>query len=117
MSSAYHPETDGQSEIANKSIITMLHSKLLKQGLDWLAAIPSVQIAITMGIDSSREAGPHTLCICFTPKFKKGVVYPAASLRPDMISNALWDAVKTKLVHSRIAMMQQANKRCCPSPQ
>jgi len=34
MSSAYHPETDGQSEIANKFIITNLCSKLLEQGLD-----------------------------------------------------------------------------------
>ena len=30
MSSAYHAETDGQSEIANKSIITILRSKLLE---------------------------------------------------------------------------------------
>ena len=106
MSSACHPETDGQSEIANKSIITILRSKLLAQGLDWLAALPSVQVAINTGIDASRDAAPHTLCIRFTPKFKKGVVVPTASLHPDMISNALWDSVKTKLVRSRLAMMQ-----------
>jgi len=34
MSSTYHPETDGQSEIANKSIIAILRVKLLEQGLD-----------------------------------------------------------------------------------
>jgi len=117
MSSAYHPETDRQSEIVNKSIITIFHSKLLEQGLHWLAAIPSMQVAINMGIDTSRDATPHTLCICFTAKFEKGVVVPAAALRPDMISNALWDSVKTKLVHSHIAMTQQANKRHRPSPQ
>jgi len=116
MSSAYHPETDGQSEIVNKSIITILHSKLLAQGLDWLAALPSVQVAINIGIDASRDASPHTLCICFTPKFEKGVIVPATSLRPALISNALWDSVKTKLVCSCVVMMQQANKRRCPSP-
>jgi len=89
MSSACHPETDGQSEIANKSIITISCSKLLAQGLDWLAALPSVQVAINTSIDASRDASPHTLCIRFTPKFEKGVVVPAASLCPDMISNAL----------------------------
>jgi len=117
MLSAYHPETDGQSEIANKSIITFLRSKLLEQGLDWLAAIPLVQIAINTEVDSSRDAAPHTLCIHFTPKFKKGVIIPAASLRPDMISNALWDSVKTKLVCSCVAMTQQANKCRRPSAQ
>jgi len=117
MSSAHHPETDGQSEIASKSIIIILRFQLLEQGLDWLAAIPSVQVAINMGIDTFRDATPDTLCIRFTPKFEKGVVVSAASLRPDMISNALWDSVKTKLVRSHVAMMQQANKRRCPSPQ
>jgi len=116
MSSAYHLKTDGQSEIANRSIITILRSKLLAQGLDWLAALPSVQVAINTGIDASRDASPHTLCIRFTPKFEKGVVVPTAYLRPDIISNALWDSVKTKLVCSRVAMTQQANKCCRPSP-
>jgi len=117
MFSAYHPETDGQSEIANKSVITILHSKLLAQGLDCRAALPSVQVAINTSIDASRDASPHTLCIRFTAKFDKGVVVLAASLRPDMIFNALWDSVKIKLIHSRVAMTQQANKRRRPSPQ
>jgi len=94
-----------------------LRSKLVEEGLDWLAAIPSVQVAINTGIDASRDAFPYTLCIRFTPKFEKGVVVPATSLRPDMISNALWDSVKTKLVRSHVAMTQQANKRHRPSPQ
>jgi len=117
MSSAYYPETDGQCEIANKAIITILRSKLLAQGLDWLAALPSMQVAINTSIDASRDASPHTLYIRFTPKFKKGVIVPAASLCADMISNTLWDSVKTKLVCSRVAMTQQANKRRRPSPQ
>jgi len=117
ISSPYHPETDGQSEIANKSIITILRSKLLAQELDWLAALPSVQVAINTGIDASRDASPHTLCIRFTLKFEKAVVVPAASLRPDMISNALWDSVKTKLICSCVAITQQANKCRRPSPQ
>jgi len=75
-----------------------------------------VQLAINTGIDASRDASPHTLCIRFTPKFEKGVFVPATSLRPDMISNALWDSVTTKLVRSRVAMTQQANKHRRPSP-
>ena len=111
MSSAYHPETDGQAEIANKSIIVILRAKLLEQGLDQVSAIPFVQVAINTSINASGDAATHTLCIRFSPKFEKGVVVPAASLRPDMISNALWDSLKIKLVRSCIAMTQQANKR------
>jgi len=110
LSFAYHPETDRQSEIANKSIIVLLRAKLLEQGLDWPSTILSMQVTINTSIDASRDAFPHTLCIRFTPKFKKGVIIPAPTLRPDMISNALWDSVKTKLVQSCVAMTQQANK-------
>jgi len=76
-----------------------------------------VQVAINTGIDASSDASPHTLCIHFTPKYEKGVVVPAASLHPNMISNALWHSGKTKLVPSRVAMTQQANKCRRPSPQ
>jgi len=116
MSSAYHPKTDRQSKIANKSIIAILRAKLLQQRLDWLSAIPSVQVASNTSIDASRDAAPYTLCIRFTPRFEKGVVVPVVSLRPDMISNALWDSVKTKLVQSRVSMTQQANNCRRPSP-
>jgi len=61
MSSTSHPETDRQSEIANKAIIAILRAKLLEQGLDWLSAIPSVQVAINTSIDASRDAAPYTL--------------------------------------------------------
>jgi len=90
---------------------------LLAQGLDWLAALPSVQVAINTSIDASRDTSPHSLCIRFTRKFEKGVVVPTASLRPDMIFNTLWDSIKTKLVCSRVAMTQQANKCRRSSPQ
>ena len=116
MSSAYHPKTDKQSEIANKSIIAILQAKLPEQGLDWPSAILSMQVTINTSIDASRDASPHTLCMHFTPKFKKGVIIPAPTLRPDIISNALWDSVKMKCVQSRITMTQQANKRRHPSP-
>jgi len=116
MSSAYHPETVGQSEIANKSIIAILRAKLLEQGIDWLSAVPSVQVAINTSLDASRDATLHTLCFRFLPKFEKGVIVPASSLRPDGISNTLWGTVKTKFVQSCVSMTQQANKRCQPSP-
>jgi len=69
-----------------------------------------MQVAINTSIDASRDASSHTLCMYFTPKFTKGVIIPAPALRPDMISNALWDSVKMKLVQRHVAMTQQANK-------
>jgi len=77
----------------------------------------SVQVAINTSLDASRDVSPHTLYIRFSLKFKKGVIIPTSSLRPDGITNALWDAVKTKLVQSGVTVTQQANKRRHSSPQ
>jgi len=73
---------------------------VLEQGLDWLSTIPSVQVAINILLDNSKNGSSYTLHIRFSPKFKKGVIVPTFSLRPDRICNALWDTIKTKLVCS-----------------
>jgi len=57
----YHPECDGQSEIANKAILTILGVKQLQHGGSWLPAIPLVQEAINTSVDATRGCTPHSL--------------------------------------------------------
>ncbi len=41
-STAYHPQTDGQTEIDNKTIATMLRSYVSKKGNNWYTFLPLI---------------------------------------------------------------------------
>lgn len=47
MSTAYQPESDGQSDVANKTILGIVRAKLYEKGGSWLEKIPCVAQAIS----------------------------------------------------------------------
>jgi hypothetical protein len=61
MSTAYHPETDGQSEVANKFVLAILRGKLMEGNGSWLTNVPLVAQAINSSIDAARGCTPNTL--------------------------------------------------------
>ena len=46
MSSAYHPETDGSTERANRTITQMLQQCVDPKQSDWVAKLPSIEFAL-----------------------------------------------------------------------
>ena len=46
MSSAYHPETDGSTEHANRTITQMIRQCIGKTQKDWVSKLPAVEFAI-----------------------------------------------------------------------
>lgn len=67
MSSAYHPETDGQTERANKTLKEMLRSYVQDGGADWDEWVPMVEFAY----NNSEHPGTG-----FTPFFLNHGVHP-----------------------------------------
>jgi len=112
MSTDYHPESDGQTEIANKAILAILRAKLVNQGGTWLPQLPHVAIAINCSVDASRGCTPNTLVLRFNPVYQDSlVVSDPANDRPEGISHALWVAVQDKLNNAGVEMTRQANKK------
>jgi hypothetical protein len=46
MSSAYHPQTDGSTERANRTITQMLRQCINPDQKDWVAKLPTIQFVI-----------------------------------------------------------------------
>jgi hypothetical protein len=46
MLSAYHPETDGATERANRTIVQMLRQCISDKQKDWIAKLPAIEFAI-----------------------------------------------------------------------
>jgi len=69
MSSTAHPQTDGQSERTNRTVITMLRSYVNEKNNNWVQYIPIVEIYINNSKQSSSEFTPFYCNYGFNPCF------------------------------------------------
>jgi hypothetical protein len=61
MSTAYHPQTDGQSENMNKQVETMLRSRVNFDQDDWDEQLPLIVLAINSSKHASTQYSPAYL--------------------------------------------------------
>ena len=61
LSTAYHPQSDGQSEREIQTLITTLRSYVNAQGNDWDEYLPALELALNSKQQASTGAAPFTL--------------------------------------------------------
>ena len=61
MSTAYHPRTDGQSEVANKAIIQKIKYAMFNADTNWLERGPFLQAKLNRTFNSTRNATPYEI--------------------------------------------------------
>jgi hypothetical protein len=61
MSSAYHPQTDGATEHANRTITQMLRQCISPNQKDWVSKLPTIQFAINSARSESTGYAPFFL--------------------------------------------------------
>ncbi|CAD6955254.1 unnamed protein product [Tilletia controversa] len=103
MSTASHPETDGQAEAANKTVVQILRSLLLEKRLphaDWEQLLPHVEFAMNSSLNRSLGMTPFDYIYGETPaaipSIVKGVQPVSASdfaARVEFLRDWAWDGV------------------------
>ena len=61
MSSAYHPQTDGSTERANRTVTQMLRQCINDKHTDWVARLPAIEFAINSARSESTGYAPFFL--------------------------------------------------------
>ena len=61
MSSAYHPQTDGSTERANRTVTQMLRQCISLDQKDWVGKLPTIQFAINSACSASTGYAPFFL--------------------------------------------------------
>jgi hypothetical protein len=61
MSSAYHPQTDGATERANRTVTQMLRQCINNKQTDWVSKLPAVEFAINSARSESTGYAPFFL--------------------------------------------------------
>ena len=79
-SSAYHPQTDGQTEIMNKSVEEVLRHYLNETGKNWEDLIPMVEFSINNSMNGSTGHTPFYLNSGSHPRTPASALVPEGKL-------------------------------------
>lgn len=76
MSSAYHPQTDGATERANRTVTQMLRQCINPNQKDWVSKLPAIQFAINSARSESTGYSPFFLN---TGRMPRAMIWNAAT--------------------------------------
>ena len=77
LSSAHHPQHDGQTEILNKYLATMMRAYISDDLDDWAAWLHILEFAYNNAVHSSMGVSPNFLTYGFQPKTPLDFLLPA----------------------------------------
>jgi transposase InsO family protein len=116
LSTAFHPQTDGQTERAHRTLLEMMRSLVGTQHANWEWHLPIVQFAYNTSIHPTHGCTPYYLLYGYNPASpldcltttKSGV--PAVDTRLADLQHAL-EAARHCLTMARDKAMSWANER------
>ena len=91
LSSSYHPETDGQSERANRTIEEMLRSYVTEIQDNWDELLTPLELAYNSAVNASTQFSPFFLT------YGREVHVPGSLLNPQSTTNVAASEYMTKL--------------------
>ena len=92
MSTAYHPQTDGQTERTNRTVLQSLRNYVNRNGSNWAKYVTTVEFAINSAINASTGKAPFEIVYGYLPRILPPVIY-------DDTTPAAMDFVETRMLH------------------
>ncbi|CAJ0924889.1 unnamed protein product, partial [Ranitomeya imitator] len=113
-SSAFHPQTNGQTERTNQTLETYLRCFVSADQDDWVTFLPLAEFALNNRASSATLVSPFFCNSGFHPRFSSGQVEPSDCPGVDMVVDGLhriWSHVVDNLKLSQEKAQQFANRR------
>ncbi|CAJ0966038.1 unnamed protein product [Ranitomeya imitator] len=113
-SSAFHPQTNGQTEQTNQTLETYLRCFVSADQDDWVTFLPLAEFALNNRASSATLVSPFFCNSGFHPRFSSGQVEPSDCPGVDMVVDRLhqiWSHVVDNLKLSQERAQQFANRR------
>ena len=120
MSTSDHPRTDGQTEVANKQVLSIIRNMVDSGNTNWLENLALIQVTLNRSIDASRKAVPFTTIYGYPPKLMnelgRQIVLPQTIRdHTNRITKIRLDAQRN-LVEARKRQSAATNKRRRAAP-
>ena len=105
LSSAHHPQTDGQTEILNATIEQMLRAYMSSDKETWANWLSVLAYSYNSSVHSSTKYSPNFLLMGYNPRISTGAIVPEIdpSRRPFLPSQSAEDFVETLETHQTFA--------------
>ena len=117
MSSAFHPQTDGATERANRTMTQMLRQCVGSKQKDWATKLPAIEFAMNSARSSTTGFTPFYLNYGRNPSpmiWKGEEVYPGVRQFAEKMKDAIMSA-HDAIIASRIQQTTQANRKRQPA--
>ena len=118
MSSSYHPQTDGSTERANRTIGQMLRMCIDKEQKNWANQLPAIEFAINSARSETTGYAPFFLNYGRMPRtmlFNENSEYPGVKKFAQQIKNAIINA-HDAIIATRVKQTRNANRKRIPAP-
>ncbi|THG93004.1 hypothetical protein EW026_g8102 [Hermanssonia centrifuga] len=120
MSSAYHPESDGSTERANRTVTQMLRQCISPNQRDWVAKLPAIEFAINLARSDSTGYAPFFLN---TGRMPRALIwdhagkdeYPGVRAYAQKVKFAVM-AAHDSILAARVKQTRDANRKRRPAP-
>ena len=114
MSTSFHPQTDGASERAIRSVAQILRAMVRPDQRDWAEKTPMVEFALNSAISGSSGFAPFELTYGYRPNMNPGIT-PEPSSTPGVkhfVTRALRNLADAHdaIIESRVRQTHNANR-------
>ena len=116
MSTAFHPQTDGATERANRTINAILRAVVNPDQSDWMEKVPMVEFAINSSVNKSTGCAPFDLTYGYIPTLRGLLDKVPTAVKPGVREFAYRSRQHVAEAHdsiiaARIRQTFHANKR------
>ncbi|TFY57697.1 hypothetical protein EVJ58_g6867 [Rhodofomes roseus] len=118
LSSAYHPQTDGATERANRTMTQMLRQCVRPDQKDWATRLPMIELAMNTARSDTTGFSPFYLNYGQMPRtlvWDYQSSYPGVQQFVQRMREAIMSA-HDAIIEARVRQTQQANKHRRPAP-
>ena len=113
MSSAFHPQTDGATERANRTVTQMIRQCVSPDQKDWVAKLPAIEFAINSARSSTTGFSPFQLNYGRNPSpmiWKGQEEFPGVRKFAERMKMAIMSA-HDSIIAARVINTVQANRK------
>ncbi|KAJ9519795.1 hypothetical protein QJQ45_013511 [Haematococcus lacustris] len=111
MSSAYHPQTDGQSERANRTVEDMLRPYLNHHKTDWDQHLAAVEFAYNSSTHVGTGFSPFYLNYGHHPRTPEALLQPPSTLVPSPAADAFVTTMRSNIDIAKAALQRAVDKQ------